>query len=79
MARGAVEQAHVLNLMLRPGAPGNPEPLLYQRFRGVPAPKEGHDHSVNGAAFAPDGQTLASVSHDGAVKLWRAPKSPSLP
>jgi hypothetical protein len=29
-------------------------------------------HRVNGVAFAPDGQTLASVSHGGAVKLWFA-------
>ncbi len=27
---------------------------------------------VNGLAFSTDGSTLASCSHDGAVRLWRA-------
>jgi WD40 repeat protein len=30
----------------------------------------GHAAQINGLAFSPDGHTLASCSHDGAVKLW---------
>jgi WD40 repeat protein len=33
---------------------------------------EGHRAQVNGIAFAPDGSTLASCSHDGEVRIWRA-------
>jgi WD40 repeat protein len=32
---------------------------------------EGHKLQINGLAFAPDGSTLASCSHDGEVRLWR--------
>ena len=31
---------------------------------------DGHSQRVNAVAFSPDGQTLASASHDGAIKLW---------
>ena len=30
----------------------------------------GHSHSVNAVAFSLDSKTLASASHDEAVKLW---------
>jgi WD40 repeat protein len=30
----------------------------------------GHSSSVNSVAYSPDGQTLASGSRDGTIKLW---------
>jgi WD40 repeat protein len=30
----------------------------------------GHGHEINGVAFSPDSQTLASCSMDGTIKLW---------
>jgi serine/threonine protein kinase/WD40 repeat protein len=30
----------------------------------------GHAHEINGLAFSPDGETLASCSMDGTIKLW---------
>ena len=32
----------------------------------------GHKAQINALAFSPDGSTLTSCAHDGAVKLWRA-------
>jgi WD40 repeat protein len=31
----------------------------------------GHTHSVIALAFAPDGQKIASASHDQTVRVWR--------
>jgi WD40 repeat protein len=31
---------------------------------------DGHAQRVNAVAFSPGGQTLASASHDGTIKLW---------
>ena len=32
---------------------------------------EGHSDRVNGVSFSPDGETIASASGDGTIKLWR--------
>ena len=34
---------------------------------------EGHSWVVSSVAFSPDGQYLASGSHDNTVKLWSTP------
>ncbi len=38
---------------------------------------KGHEEAVHGLAYSPDGTILATGSHDGAIKLWRAPSSPN--
>jgi WD40 repeat protein len=38
---------------------------------------ERHQTKVNGLAFAPDGLTLGSCSHDGAVRLWHEAPRPA--
>ena len=48
--------------LLAPSAAGtDPEPILTLA---------GHQSNVWGAAFSPDGQTLATIGFDGFVKLW---------
>jgi WD40 repeat protein/predicted Ser/Thr protein kinase len=34
---------------------------------------KGHEHVINGIAFAPDGKILASVGNEGSVRLWSVP------
>ena len=34
---------------------------------------QGHMEEVTDVAFSPDGQTLASIGHRDAVKLWHLP------
>ena len=35
---------------------------------------EGHSGIVAGVAFFPDGKRIASASHDGTARIWRAPR-----
>jgi WD40 repeat protein len=35
---------------------------------------EGHRGVVTGVAFFPDGKRIASASHDGTARIWRAPR-----
>lgn len=34
---------------------------------------KGHEHVINGIAFAPDGKILASAGNEGSVRLWSVP------
>ena len=36
----------------------------------------GHSLQVNSLKFAPGGRSLASCSHDGSVRIWRAEPGP---
>ena len=44
------------------------DPVTGQRLLTFAGPKG----QVDGLAFAPDGSTLTSCSHDDPVRLWRA-------
>jgi WD40 repeat protein len=35
---------------------------------------EGHSGIVARVAFFPDGKRIASASHDGTTRIWRAPR-----
>lgn len=50
------------------GRPGGRAPATLEQTLGE------HSKVVTGLAFAPDGQTLASASWDGTVKLWEVPR-----
>ena len=41
-----------------------------KRLRGKPLPPLRHDSGVFGCAISPDGREMASVDHDGFIKLW---------
>ena len=53
---------------------------LWNADTGQPVgdPLTGHTGAVLGAAFSPDGHRLASVSADGAIRLWPADASPEM-
>src|SRR5262249_40571253 len=61
-------------------APGQvPDAALYvwDLKTEVQTRREGHTDSVMGLAWRPDGQALATASHDGTVRLWsRDPAAP---
>ncbi len=48
----------------------NKEIYLWDTVTGKHRVLKGHTESVNGFAFSPDGQTLASCSRDQTIRLW---------
>jgi WD40 repeat protein len=43
-----------------------------------PVSLEGHTNTVDGIAFHPDGQIIATASQDGSARLWHAPSGQPL-
>jgi WD40 repeat protein/serine/threonine protein kinase len=50
---------------------------LWDLKTGVQTRREGHTGNVMGLAWRPDGQMIATASHDGTVRLW--PRDPAQP
>src|SRR5207247_44370 len=51
-------------------APAKPLPSLKPEALSLLRTLSGHTNTVLSVAFRPDGQTLASGSHDETIKLW---------
>ncbi|CAD8081009.1 unnamed protein product [Paramecium primaurelia] len=44
--------------------------VLYHNIQQQNAKLDGHSNTVQSVCFSPDGNTLASVSRDNAIRLW---------
>jgi WD40 repeat protein len=50
-----------------------PRPVQHSEEWQLVDTLKGHEESVYSVSFSPDGQTLASASHDQTIKLWHLP------